>query len=84
MDNGDDRRIACHKPSGLYTDLDNESWCSVTGDISHAKDASALVFHAHDTDLKELPYTQRHPQQPWILETMESPFNPAFRRDVDK
>ncbi|CAO3641952.1 unnamed protein product [Cunninghamella blakesleeana] len=76
---GNDRYISCPKPKEVYPELNDESWCKITPSLDDYQKASALIFHAGDTLLNSLPPKQ--PLQPWILETMESPMNPPFRRD---
>ncbi|CEP17388.1 hypothetical protein [Parasitella parasitica] len=71
----------CPIPDEFDVDTKDNYWCTLTSSRDDIKNAAGLIFHAPDMMLAEL---QDHAiNQPWILESLETPFSTLFRADKD-
>ncbi|KAI8646058.1 hypothetical protein BD408DRAFT_380887 [Parasitella parasitica] len=73
----------CPIPDEFDIDTKDDHWCTLTSARNDIKDAAALMFHAPDMMLAELQDHKDATNQPWILESLETPFSSIFRADKE-
>ncbi|KAI8378159.1 hypothetical protein EDC96DRAFT_493787 [Choanephora cucurbitarum] len=73
----------CPIPEGYtinYTESDKSTWCTFTSSQEDIENAAGLMFHA--VDAVSTPKPQHRKNQPWVLESLETPFSSPFRANA--